>query len=146
MPTIDATFPAGTFTVEQKQQLANDLSHALVKWEGTAGDPTAIGRVWVYLNEAVQGSFAVGGTLQFENPQIRYFVNVQVPDGMLNQERKNGLVADVTRILLEAEGSASDFPHSLRVYCLIHEIRDGNWGTANKGLTLKEMAALTSVR
>lgn len=146
MPVIDITYPEGTFSLEQKQQLVHDLSHALVKWEGNAADPTAIGRAWVYLKEIPRQNYAVGGVLQLQTPQIRYFVNVLVPDGILDQERKNGLVADVTLFLLEAEGSATDFANSLRVYCLIHDIRDGNWGTANKGLTLREMAALTGAR
>jgi phenylpyruvate tautomerase PptA (4-oxalocrotonate tautomerase family) len=137
---MDITLPQGTFTPTQKASIAHDLSHSLVKWEGREGNARSLGGTWVFFNEVSAENYAVGGVLQTET--VRYRIFVTVPQGALTDEAKNGLTADVTRILLEAEGAPVDFANSARIYCLMNEVPDGNWGMLGRILRRADFAAL----
>ena len=39
---------------------------------------------------------------------------------------------EVTRVVLEAEGSPFDVVNAQRVWCIIKEVADGNWGGAGR--------------
>jgi phenylpyruvate tautomerase PptA (4-oxalocrotonate tautomerase family) len=55
-------------------------------------------------------------------------VQVTVPQGALSERRKQELVAEATRTLSEKAGLTE--ADGLRVWVLINEVPDGNWGAA----------------
>jgi phenylpyruvate tautomerase PptA (4-oxalocrotonate tautomerase family) len=67
-----------------------------------------------------------------------YRVNATVPEGAMNEERKAGLVKDVTDLLLEADGGE---PDPLRVWVLIGEVPNGNWGAAGQVIDFAQLRA-----
>ena len=142
MPVIDVTLPTGSLTGEQKTQLADKLTHSLIKYEGFEPTPRRLSTVRVAINEMSAGSYTVGGALGLQNQAAFYEVLVTVPEGVLSDEAKNGLVGEVTQTMLELEGASVTLENSLRVYCLIMEIPDGNWGTAGRILRRADMAEL----
>jgi phenylpyruvate tautomerase PptA (4-oxalocrotonate tautomerase family) len=142
MPIIDVVIPQQVLDREQKAALADELTHLLVKFEGLEQTPRRLSTVWVYFNETQADNHTVGGALRLEQQASRYRIFVTVPQGVLTDEAKNGLVSEVTQAILAQEGAEMNVENSLRVYCLITEIDDGNWGTAGRILRRADMAAL----
>lgn len=64
-------------------------------------------------------------------------VAVTVPAGALSERRKEELVAQATRVVLSAAGlSESD---SLRVWVLISEVPEGNWGAGGNVIHFEQL-------
>lgn len=62
--------------------------------------------------------------------------DVTVPQGALSDRRKEGLVKELTEQILEATGL--DQAASMRVWVLVDEVPEGNWGAAG-GIVRFEM-------
>ncbi len=136
MPAIEVTIPQGAIPEERLEPLLHDLTHCLIRWEGVAdpNDPRVAATVLAYIYEVPNGRYTGSGQ---SAALLRSLVHVTVPQGVLTDERKQGLVDEVTRALIEACGE----PAHRRVYCLIHEIADGNWGTGGRIARLRDMVA-----
>ncbi len=73
----------------------------------------------------------------------RYRVTVTVPEGALDDERKQELVSEITTQVLAAEGS-DDPTASFRVWVMIREVPNGNWGGAGRIWKLRDLAKLVT--
>ena len=138
MPMIDLTVPQGAVDAHA---LIDDLTKTLLKWEGVPDNPVADGISWGYVHEVAPGDHHVGHQANGDGP-ARYRVLVTVPEGALDDERKAGLVADVTRTVLEREGSPVDVANASRVWVFINEVPDGNWGGAGRIFRFKDIARM----
>jgi phenylpyruvate tautomerase PptA (4-oxalocrotonate tautomerase family) len=139
MPMIDLTLPKGALSEESRAQLMGDLSRALLRWEGAKpGDPNAASIAWTFAHEPELVTVA-------HEParEPRYRVVVGVPQGTLGDEEKEGLVAEVTEKVLRAESPDEEpaFEDSTRVWVIINEIADGNWGGAGRIFRLADIMA-----
>lgn len=139
MPMIELTLPKNALSKEKTAELVNNLTQTLLHWEGAPPDSRAAQEVsWGYVNWVDEVN--VGGK-PADKP--RYRVVTTVPQGALrNDEVRSGLVADVTRAVIEAEGSQDDPTAAARVWVIIKEITDGNWGGDGRIFRLKDIAAL----
>src|SRR5258706_5346204 len=139
MPMIDVTLPEGALSAEARDALADRLTTTLLHWEGAGDLPFARQIAWVYFDERPAGSTYVAGEPAAEP---RYRLLVTIPEGAIKEdERKAGLVADLTRDILAAQGLEGD-EHSLRVWVFIHEVPDGHWGGAGRIFRLRDIAKL----
>ena len=59
-----------------------------------------------------------------------YRINVRVMVGFMDQERIDGMVAELTKAVLAADGRAGD--GNPRVFCIVEEIPSGTWGIDGK--------------
>jgi 4-oxalocrotonate tautomerase len=66
------------------------------------------------------------------------FVQINVPAGSLDADRKQAMIARVTDAVVEAEGV-----EAVRAYTWVHlvEVPDGGWGMAGCAVTLAQMQA-----
>ena len=65
-----------------------------------------------------------------------------MPQGALSDRRKEGLIKDVTGLVLDAAGlTESD---ALRVWVLIREQPEGTWGAGGAVVRFSELAALAA--
>ena len=142
MPMIELTLPQGALDKAAQDDLMEKLTFALLRWEGAPDDSEAAKAVsWGYVDERPAGNVYQGGRPAPEQPLYR--VKVTVPDGALDDEKKSGLVAEATRHVLEAEGSDPDDPAALmRVWVIVREVADGNWGGAGQIFRLRDIARL----
>ncbi len=145
MPVIEISLPEESLTTDRQEQLVNTLSNIVLKWEGALGNPRAAAGTLAYLYEAKTGTFAIGGKLQQPTDPARYRVVITVPFGGFNAERKLGLVEEVTRAMLEAEGAPYNDLNRFRVLCLIQEVPEGNWGSGGQILRLLDIARILGV-
>jgi phenylpyruvate tautomerase PptA (4-oxalocrotonate tautomerase family) len=135
MPLIQLTVPSGTIPADAGRELQQTLAKTLLRWEGAPDTALFRSLAWSYLIELPAGAQTTA-----EDDRPRFRVDVTVPDGALSQERKEGLVKEVTSAVLNAAALAeSDAP---RVWVLIHEQPDGTWGAAGGVIRFAELAAL----
>ena len=74
---------------------------------------------------------------------VRYRVDLTVPQGALKPDKKNEIVGEITRLILDADGAgADDAAAAMRVWVLIHDVPDGNWGGGGRTWKLSEIAQL----
>jgi phenylpyruvate tautomerase PptA (4-oxalocrotonate tautomerase family) len=138
MPMIDVTLPEGAITGDARNELAEKLTTTLLHYEGAGDLPFARQITWIYFDERPAGSHYVAGV---PAEDAHYRVLVTVPFGAIKEdERKEGLVADLTRAVLDAAGL--DESQSLRVWVFIHEVPDGHWGGAGRVFRLRDIAKL----
>jgi phenylpyruvate tautomerase PptA (4-oxalocrotonate tautomerase family) len=126
MPKLDLTIPAETLSDDAQQELARELGATLLRWEGAPDTEFFRSITWAHVHalpaEAIQTPDGVA--------EPHAVIEITVPSGALSERRKAGLVEDTTRVVLEATGWGSDA--GIRVWTLIHEVPDGNWGAAGQ--------------
>lgn len=140
MPMIDLTVTQGT---TDAHALVDDLTRTLLKWEGVPGNPVADSISWGFVNEIPAGAHHVAHRSN-ANGKPHYRVVATVPQGALDDERKAGLVADVTRTILEREGAPVDVANAMRVWVFVNEVPDGNWGGAGRIFRFADIAKMVT--
>ncbi|GAA2077246.1 hypothetical protein [Actinomadura alba] len=137
MPMIDLTMPSGALADDSKAELMEALTRTLLKWEGAKpGNKAAESIAWTFLHESALVTVAGRPT-----QQPRYRVVVGVPQGTLDSDAKAGLVAEVTERILRAEmnGRPPTPEDGFRVWVIINEITDGNWGGGGRIFRLADI-------
>ena len=89
---------------------------------------------WVYANEIEPEMLAVGGR---PGGEPRFRVQVTVPDGALSDRRKGILVDSFNQAVLRAAGL--DESQGIRVWTVIREVPDGNWGAAGQQVRYQQL-------
>ena len=139
MPMIDVTLPEGALTPEARDTLAEQLTTTLLKWEGAAEIPFSRQITLVYFDERPEGYVYVAGERATEP---RYRLLVTIPEGSIkDDERKAGLVEELTKLVLDAEGATGD-EAAFRVWVFIHEVPDGHWAGAGRVFRLRDIVKL----
>ena len=139
MPMIDVTLPQGALSADARDTLADQLTSTLLKWEGAADIPFSRQITLVYFDERAEGTIYVAGERASEP---RYRVLVTIPEGSItDDERKAGLVDEITKLITEADGDTSD-EASFRVWVFIHEVPDGHWAGAGRVFRLRDIVKL----
>ena len=139
MPLIDLTFPAGAIEGDARTGLIEDLTTKMLEWEGAPDTEFFRDITWVHVHELAEGSANAAGK-PVEQPVFR--IDATVPEGALSERRKGGLVEDFTKAVIERAGLGEDA--GLRVWVLIREVPEGNWGAAGQVIRfaqLREAAA-----
>ena len=139
MPMIDLTVPKGALTPERTEFLVNELSSIIIRWEGAEYSPLYRYATRMYIHEAA----GVAVAMKLHDSRKRpYRLIVSVPEGTLNQERKRGVIKDMTEAILRSEGEELDARHLERVWCIINDVPDGNWGTGGQPRGVRELVEL----
>jgi phenylpyruvate tautomerase PptA (4-oxalocrotonate tautomerase family) len=139
VPMIDVTLPEGALREEQRNALGERLTNTLLKWEGAAEIPFSRQITLIYFDERPAGSIYVAGE---QAAEPRYRVLVTIPEGSItDDERKAGLVEEITRDVLAADGGEGD-EAAFRVWVFIHEVPDGHWAGAGRIFKLRDIVKL----
>lgn len=127
MPLIDLTYPAGTFSAEARTALVDDLTTVLLRAERAPDTDFFRNIAWVHVHELPEGGvFAAGRPVS----QPTFRIQVTIPEGALSDRRKQEFVSEATRVVSQAAGLDPD--DTLRVWVLIREVPDGNWGAGGQ--------------
>ena len=139
MPLMDLTYPAGALSADTLDELSEELTTVLLRAERAPDTDLFRTITWLHVHELPQLSVRAAGRPVAE-PVFR--LDVTVPDGALSDRRKQELVAGATRAISAAAGLGE--ADALRVWVLIHEVPDGNWGAGGAVIRfeqLRQMAA-----
>ncbi len=137
MPMIEMTCPEQSLSKSAQDKLMRELTDRLLHWEGAPVDNAVAQSIsWAFVYEQPRSHFYVGGQPITED---HYRVKITVPDGVLDDERKAGLVADATELVGKYAGEGHN---SYRTWVLIREIRDGSWGGDGQILRRRDIVKL----
>jgi phenylpyruvate tautomerase PptA (4-oxalocrotonate tautomerase family) len=127
MPMIELTYPKGAIAPDARDGLLDELATKLLEAEKAPDTDFFRSITWVYANEIDPADLAVGGR---SGGEPRFRVQVTVPDGALSDRRKGILVDSANQAVLRAAGLPES--EGLRVWTLIREVPEGNWGAAGR--------------
>ncbi len=137
MPMIELVIPEGAIAPDATDTLADTLTATLLRIEGAPDNELFRSIAWVYVSERPAGRVYVGGK-PGADPVYRAIITI--PEGALNDERKSKLVEEMTAQILEAAGE--DPGATMRVWVIINEVTDGNWGGAGRVIRFKDLVAM----
>lgn len=137
MPMVEVTAPEGALSQAARDTLMKRTTEALLTREGAPLDnPMILGNAWSYYHEVPAGHFYVGGSTA-QNPKFKF--ELTTPEGVLTDEGRAGIAADIESILKEVVGpTGAGFNH----WVLLREIKDGSWGGAGKITKLADLRAM----
>src|SRR2546421_11474464 len=101
MPIMDLTYPAGTFTPDERTELVDELTTVLLRAERAPDTEFFRNITWVHVHELPEGTVLAAGRPVSE-PTFR--MQVTVPAGALSDGRKAELVSEATRVISAAAG------------------------------------------
>jgi phenylpyruvate tautomerase PptA (4-oxalocrotonate tautomerase family) len=82
---------------------------------------------------------AIAGKVRGPGKAPLYRVLLSMPKGSMNESRKAGLVADVTEAIMRLE-PRDRWKHDVnRVWCIVVDVPDGDWGVAGQMTTLQDL-------
>jgi phenylpyruvate tautomerase PptA (4-oxalocrotonate tautomerase family) len=140
MPLLELTLPEGSLEPEALDRLADGLTAALLRAEGAPDNELFRSIAWLDVHWVPAANAYQGGRPAAE-PRFR--VNVTVPEGALSERRKAQLVEESTRLVLEAAGEDPADPGALlRVWVMIRDVPDGNWGGAGRIFRFGDLKAM----
>lgn len=139
MPMIQLTYPKGAIEPDARETLLDQLATTLLAAEKAPDTEFFRSITWVYANEIDEADLAVGGR---PGGEPRFRVDITVPDGALSDRRKGILVDGVNEAVLSAAGLAES--EGLRVWTLIREVPDGNWGAAGQQIRYKQLVEVAA--
>jgi len=134
MPMLELTYPKGAITPEAREELLEELATRMLAAEKAPDTEFFRSITWVYANEIEPEMLAVGGR---PGGEPRFRVQVTVPEGALSDRRKGILVDSFNQAILGAAGL--DESEGIRVWTVIREIPDGNWGAAGQQVRYKQL-------
>ena len=137
MPIMNLTYPEGTLTPEERTDLAEKLTTALLRAERAPDTEFFRNITWVYVHELPEGTVLAAGSPVTE-PTIR--LDVTTPEGALSERRRKEMVAEGTRLILEATG-ISEEDSLARVWVLLHEVPEGQWGAGGQIIQFQQLVA-----
>lgn len=137
MPLLELTLPPEALAGHDLDELMGALAEVLLRWERAPSHSEIVREItWCYVHRA-EGMTLAGRT----PPQPRFRIDVTLPAGMLDDQAKAGITADLTETFAQGIGDeAPDF--AFRTWCLIHEIPDGNWGANGRIYRRKDIIDL----
>jgi phenylpyruvate tautomerase PptA (4-oxalocrotonate tautomerase family) len=143
MPMIDLTVPKSRFSEEELAELTAKLTELIIKWEGGTDAPGYDKASWAFVQEA--DLIAVGGRRRRPSGRQVYRVIVSVPKGSLDDRRRRGLMRDVATAVIAADGAEPVEDELGRVWCIVNDVPDGNWGVGPGPMRLRDLAKLFGV-
>jgi phenylpyruvate tautomerase PptA (4-oxalocrotonate tautomerase family) len=139
MPMLELTYPKGAIAPEAREELLEELATKMLAAEKAPDTEFFRSITWVYANEIDPDSIAVGGR---PGAEPRFRVQVTVPEGALSDRRKGILVESFNEAVLRAAGLNES--EGLRVWTIISEVTDGNWGAAGRQVRYKQLVELAA--
>jgi len=135
MPMIDLTLPAGALDDDARSWLVDELLTALLRWEGAPDNDLSRSLAWAFVHDAtvVTADLASSGL-------PHYRVGLRTPAGALDDVKRAGLVAEVTELVLRAEGSLNTPENAFRVWVILDEVPDGSWGAEGRIWRMADIA------
>lgn len=136
MPLIDLHIPADTFDDTQREALVQALFQSLLKCEHATDNPRAESINWLYVHEYPADRIYVAGRAR---PKPHYRIELTVMEGMLSEGVKRQVAEDMTRRVLEAEGTDFNPLNAGRVWILFHDLPQGNWASGGRLYRLDDL-------
>jgi phenylpyruvate tautomerase PptA (4-oxalocrotonate tautomerase family) len=133
MPKLELTIPAESLSEDERGELARDLGAALLRWEGAPDTEFFRSITWAHVHALPAAAMQTPDG----EADPHAVIEISVPDGALSERRKAGLVEETTKLVLEATGW--DPEASWRVWTLIRDVPEGNWGAGGQVVRFQQL-------
>ena len=130
MPMIDVYATAGTF--RDRKTLATDLARAVMRWEAVPQISLFKDNTAAFIHDLAPDAIA---NASGDSNYVR--VQVLTPIGVLDRDKKLGVVKELTDIVAAAAG---DSTLTERTWVQLVESPDGGWGIDGYAYTNAEIA------
>ena len=138
MPVFELTYPEGALEPDVRAQLMDDLTTALLRAERAPETQFFRDITWSYVHELPAGSVLAAGPVD-QRPTFK--LDVTTPEGALSDRRRAELVGEATKLIRDAAGIAEDDALQ-RVWVLMHEVTDGQWGAGGQVIRFEKLREL----
>jgi phenylpyruvate tautomerase PptA (4-oxalocrotonate tautomerase family) len=136
MPMIDVYAPANIFQAELDEELANQLTHAVLRAEGVAA-PGAfhLDNTAAFIHRMPASAISTANTAGARVVRVQ----VITPPGSLNRDGQRQLTKEATEIVANLAG---DPTLAQRTWVILTEAAEGGWGLFGTAFGVEEFAAL----
>jgi phenylpyruvate tautomerase PptA (4-oxalocrotonate tautomerase family) len=125
MPMIELSYSSAALPEIKLKALLHRATKVLMWWEKIPDTPEARRVAWTLANELPEGRLVIGGQAP---GKARYRYMVSTIEGLMDDRAKQGVMRDLVRITLEAEGAPQDQANASRVWCLFNDVPRASWG------------------
>lgn len=138
MPMLTVDHPKGALSRDQKDQLAEELTHVLLEIEGGQDTPGGRSIAWVRFKEMEDDDWFIGG--RSDDTHVaeagKFLVELNVPEGSMNQERKSLAKRAIADAILKATGFENIKGAARSIWVQIFEWPEGHMGTSGNTASL----------
>jgi len=139
MPIIDVYLSQETLNAAgQRDRLAERLSSSLKRCPHAVDNPRADAINWLYLHEQPAGSIYMAGK---NEKRPHYRIEVSLLTGMMDDKLRALVAEDMTRCVLEEEGSSYNSLNASRVWVIFRDVPERYWSSAGHLHSLDELMA-----
>jgi phenylpyruvate tautomerase PptA (4-oxalocrotonate tautomerase family) len=135
MPAIDVTAPVDLFPAGTERQLAEQLTHALLRAEGAPLAAPYLENTAAYVHLLPAEAIHTAGTERARTVRVQ----VLTPPDALDRAGQQQFVTDATEIVTRLSG---DPTQAGRTWVFLTEAAEGGWGVSGFALGKAEFAAL----
>jgi len=126
MPKLDLTITEEALSADARAELARELGAALLRAERAPDTEFFRSITWAHVHalpaEAIQTPDG--------EAEPHAVLDITVPAGALSERRKAELAESANKLVLDATGWDGDAAR--RVWVIVHEVPDGNWGAGGQ--------------
>jgi phenylpyruvate tautomerase PptA (4-oxalocrotonate tautomerase family) len=147
MPMMTVQYPPEALTPELKDKLAEDLTQVILQIEGGADTPAGRSIAWVRFQPIARGDWYLGGRNDstFEAAAGRWLIELNVPEGSMNQDRKSDCHKAITRAILAVTGKSNIEGAGRSIWIQIFEWPEGHLATSGRTSSLFGIARIAGI-
>jgi phenylpyruvate tautomerase PptA (4-oxalocrotonate tautomerase family) len=133
MPMLELTYPKGAIDSTAREELLEELATKMLEAEKAPDTEFFRSITWAHVHALPADSMQTPDGVADPHAVIE----ISVPAGALSERRKAGLVEDTTKLVLEATGW--DPEASWRIWTLIRDVPEGNWGAGGQVVHFEQL-------
>lgn len=147
MPMMTVQHPPHALDQELKDELAEDLTKVILAIEGGADTPEGRAIAWVRFQPIEQEDWYIGGSndLASEAEAGRWLIELNVPEGSMDQERKSECHRAITKAVLKITGKEDVEGAARSIWIQIFEWPEGHLATSGRTSSLLGIAQIANV-
>ena len=147
MPMITVQHPPAALTQPQKDELAEDLTKVILAIEGGADTPEGRAIAWVRFQPIELTDWYLGGRNDgaFEARAGRWLIELNVPEGSMDQDRKSECHRAITKAIVKAVNCEGIEGASGSIWIQIFEWPEGHLATTGRTSSLLAIAAAAKI-
>lgn len=147
MPMMTVQHPHDVLTPDQKGVLAEDLTQVILQIEGGADTPAGRSIAWVRFQPIAREDWYLGGRndATFESAAGRWLIELNVPEGSMNQDRKSDCHKAITKAVLDITAKGDIEGAARSIWIQIVEWPEGHLATSGRTSSLLGIARIAGI-
>lgn len=147
MPLMTVEHPRDALTRDQKAMLAEDLTKVILMIEGGVDNPQSRSIAWVRFKDVEDDDWFIGGVNDgtYVSASGRFLIELNVPEGSMDQNRKSDCHKAITAAVLRATGTEGVEGAARSVWVQIFEWPEGHLATSGRTSSLLGIARMAGI-